>query len=77
MVSVSSSHYVLVTLLCLQMIVDTLCHTETASSASPTTYKYYVFSNECYDTFFVANDWLNIDCLKKVSTYQYRLSLSC
>jgi mannose-P-dolichol utilization defect protein 1 len=53
-------------LLLLQLVADTLCHSQ-QHNPTPLTYKYYIFSNECYDTFFLHKDLLNINCIKTVN----------
>ena len=44
---------------------------EAASSITTTptpaaTLKYYVFTEECFEAFFGRNEWLHVECLKRV-----------
>jgi len=62
----TSSTHILSILLALQLIVDTLCQEEIIVHPHPTTYKYYIFTDQCFDTFFNNSDWTNFPCLKQV-----------
>lgn len=65
MITLPDSHTLLILLLLLQLAADALCLSDTHTSA-PVTYKYYIFSNQCYDRFFLQKDFLNIPCIQTV-----------
>jgi hypothetical protein len=58
-------------LLFLALIVYATAQETTAPQPAPTM-KYYVFSEQCFEAFFVNNDWLNVECLKKVTIRKCR-----
>lgn len=52
------------------LIAETLAHGHGTQSTG--TLRYYVFTNECFDAFFANQDFLNVECLKKVKNKGFR-----
>lgn len=66
-----------VLLLLLALIVFATAQETAPSPAAPPALKYYVFTEECFDAFFLRKDFLNVDCIKRVSAALSRLESRC
>lgn len=69
----------LLALLGLILLVQATNHAEPELPAPdlpplPPSLRYYLFTEQCYQTLFVQGDFLNIDCLKRVRIHSCRLS---
>lgn len=57
-------------LVLLALVAETAAHGHGAQNSG--TLRYYVFTNECFDAFFVNQDYLNVECVKKVKNKRLR-----
>jgi hypothetical protein len=64
-------------LLLLALVVFATAQETAPSPPAPAALKYYVFTEECFDAFFIRKDLLNVDCIKRVSTASCRLESRC
>jgi hypothetical protein len=67
--AIELKQYIFPALLLIQLVFDVACQ-ETTEPAAPKVapkFRYLLFSEECYHSFFVENNFINFPCLKLVT----------